>query len=153
MASPTEPLQSFFDRAPCREAVGPLGTGTQIRIKTFAGEILTLKKQFSGVAITEGDCTEADLTVTLGEKSVPALLAIQAADVGDVGVEILKWKAHADPEVKIRCKVHVGLFGFLRNGYLGILPLGGMKVTQFLASKGLSGLGKIKAAIDSLRRE
>lgn len=151
MSSVPEQLQAFFDRAPCREAVGPLRTGAQIRIKTFQNEILTLKKEKGGVIISSGEPADPDLTVLLGEKSVDAVMAISASDVGDVGVEILRLMAHGDPAVKIRCKVHVGLFGFLRNGYLGILPLGGMKVTQFLASKGLSGIGKIKAAIDSLR--
>ena len=147
----SEQLSEFFNRPVCQQAVGPLRDGVEIRITLADSKILTLKKNKTAVEITEGSPFDPDLSVLLAPNSLSELVAISADDVGDVGVAILKLMAHSDPQIKIRVKVHVGLFGFLRNGYLGILPLGGMKVTQFLASKGFSGLGKIKSAIDSLR--
>ena len=47
--------------------------------------------------------------------------------------------------------VFVGPFDFLTHGYLGILPLGGATVMKFLASKGFTGISKIRDAISKLR--
>ncbi len=144
-------IQKFFERPAAVSAVRPLRDGIEIGIHLPNQKIGSLKKIPIGMQVLDTPPRTPDLTVILGEESVEALSAIEAEDVGDIGVELLKLMAHSDPKKKIRVKVHIGLFSFLRNGYLSILPLGGMKVTQFLASKGLSGLGKIKAAIDSLR--
>ncbi len=151
MAAELERLQAFFDRPLCREAVGPLRTGVEVKIVLPDATILTLKKISIGVEICAAPPQAPDVSVFLGEASIEALASMQADDVGDIGVGLLKLMANSDPLLKIRTKLHVGIFGFLRNGYLGILPLGGKKVTQFLASKGLSGMGKIKAAIENLR--
>ena len=59
--------------------------------------------------------------------------------------------AHGDPTFRIKASVHIGAFDLLRNGYLGVLPLGGVTVMRFLSSKGLNGIGKIKDAIGRMR--
>ncbi len=145
-------LQQFFQRPVAVDAVRPLRDGIEIGVHLADKKtILCLRKTPVGIQVLETPPREPDLSVTLGADSLTALTAIQADDVGDIGVELLKLMAHSDPQKKIRAKVHIGLFTFLRNGYVSILPLGGKKVAQFLAAKGLSGLGKIKSAIDSLR--
>lgn len=151
MPLPIELLRDFFHRPECQLAVGPLRNGVEIRIRFPDGQLIALKKSKTSLEVIEGDPSAPDLTIVMATNSLTELMSIEAEDVGDVGVGILKLMAHSDPQIRITAKVHVGIFGFLRNGYLGILPLGGMKVTQFLASKGVSGLGKIKSAIDSLR--
>jgi len=144
-------IQKFFERPVAMDAVRPLRDGVEIGVHLPDQKIVSLKKTPVGMQVVDKAPNGPDLSIFLGDESVDSLTAISADDVGDIGVEILKLMAHADPKKKIRAKVHIGLFSFLRNGYLSILPLGGKKVAQFLASKGLSGLGKIKAAIDSLR--
>ena len=56
-----------------------------------------------------------------------------------------------EESLRLKAKVHIGSFQLLRNGYLGILPLGGVTVMKFLASKGFSSIGKIKDAISNLK--
>ena len=89
--------------------------------------------------------------MTVPQKGLDRLLALSTEDVGDIGVEILKLVTSQDKDTRMTLKVKVGMLTMVRNGYLGVLPLGGTTVMKFLASKGFTGLGKIKQGIESLR--
>jgi len=94
---------------------------------------------------------KADMTFHVPERALHELTATTTEDIGEIGIAILKLMAHSEPQMRVTAKVHIGLFDLLRNGYLGVLPLGGVPVTKFLASKGFNGVGKIKDAISRLR--
>ena len=144
-------LKEFFDRDVCQRATKPLRDGIQISIQVQNEETLTLSKNHGRTTILTETAAKPDMTFFLGKKAIPELVATQSEDIGEIGVAILKLMAQSNPDYKIKAKVHIGLFDLLRNGYLGVLPLGGGTVAKFLASKGFNGIGKIKEGISHLR--
>ena len=133
------------------KGTAPLRDGIEIALILADGTKATISRRAGTTHVTAGAPPRPDMTFTLGAKSVEPLLAIQSDDVGEIGVEILKLLAHEDPDYRLKAKVHIGPFDLFRHGYLNVLPLGGPTVMKFLASKGFTGLGKIKDAISSLR--
>ena len=144
-------IRSLFDRGVCARGMKPLKDGIEIALIIDDKGPITLTKQGGKPSIVGKTPYSADLTFWIPAKALDELLSQSTEDVGEIGVAILKLMAHTDPEIKIRCKVHVGLFEFLRSGYLGVLPLGGTTVMKYLASRGFDGIGKIREAISKLR--
>lgn len=144
-------LKEFFARDVCQKATAPLRDSVQISVEVEGEPPLILRKQGGRVEVVQGTAEKPDMTFHVGPQAPGVLLATTTNEVGEIGVEILKLMAHADPAYKIRAKVHIGLFTLLSHGYLSVLPLGGATVTKFLASKGFSSIGKIKDGISRLR--
>ena len=144
-------LTRLFDRPVCQKGTGPLRKGVEIAITVDEEGPFTLKKERSGAVILPSAPSKPDIVVTVPQKGLDRLLALSTEDVGDIGVEILKLVTSQDKDTRMTLKVKVGMLTMVRNGYLGVLPLGGTTVMKFLASKGFTGLGKIKQGIESLR--
>lgn len=144
-------LSNFFSRDVCQRATKPLRDGIEIAVHLAGTEAVTLAKRNGRTVIEPQAPKKPDMTFQIPERALHEATATTTEDIGEIGVAILKLMAHADPQMRITAKVHIGLFDLLRNGYLGVLPLGGATVTKFLASKGLGGVGKIKEAITRLR--
>ena len=69
-------------------------------------------------------------------------------DAGLFGIEFFKLVMEKDPKAKARVKVHASTSRLLGRGYLGVLALGGVKVSWWLLK---NGIRNPKAAIDRLR--
>lgn len=144
-------LKGFFERDVCQRATKPLRDGIRIAVEIEGEPPATLMKRGGRMEVLAEPADKPDMTFRVGPKAIPTLAATTTTDIGEIGVEILKLMAHSDPAYKIGAKVHIGLFELLRNGYLGVLPLGGATVAKFLATKGFTGIGKIKEGISRLR--
>lgn len=144
-------LQDFFERPVCQKGTGPLKNGIRIAIHVGDAGPFTLEKINSRAFVRDSVPANPDMTFWVPPKALEELLGLNTEDVGDVGVAIIRLMAHSDPERKVTAKVHIGLFGIITGGYLGVLPLGGVTVMKYLASKGFTGIGKIKDAIQRLR--
>lgn len=144
-------LKELFARSVCRKATGPLRKGIELAVHLNGEGPVTLTKTAEGLDVLSKAPAKPDMTFHVPEKALLELLGTQTEDVGEIGVAILKLMAHGDPAYRIQAKVHIGPFDLLRNGYLGVLPLGGATVMKFLSTKGLTGVGKIKDAIGRLR--
>ncbi len=144
-------LSDFFSRDVCQRATKPLREGIQIAVHVAGAEAMSLSKKGGRLSVEAGPPKKADMTFLVPERALRELTATDTNEIGEIGIAILKLMAHSDPEMRISAKVHIGLFDLLRNGYLGVLPLGGAPVMKFLASKGFNGVGKIKDAISRLR--
>ena len=143
--------QTLFGRDVCQRATKPLRDGVEILISVDASSPFTLVRKAKDTVIEDRVAIKPDMRLDVPPKALQQCLDLKTEEIGELGVEILKLMAHSDPDFRIRVKLHVGLFDFLLNGYLGILPLGGPTVMKFLASRGLTGIGKIKEAIARLR--
>jgi hypothetical protein len=143
-------LRDFFARDVCQRATHPLRDGIQIAV-VVGGEPMMLVKAGGRITTENQAARKPDMTFQVPPRALQELVATQSEEIGEIGIAILKLMAHADADMRIGAKVHIGLFDLLRNGYLGVLPLGGAPVMKFLASKGFTGVGKIKDAISRLR--
>lgn len=146
-----ESLKTFFERDVSQKATAPLRDGIQIALIVPDEPTLSLIKQNGRATIVRETAKKPDMTFTVPLKAVETLTAEKTEDIGEIGIAIIKLMMHEDSETRLKAKVHIGLFDLLRNGYLGVLPLGGPTVMKFLASKGFNGIGKIKEGISKLR--
>lgn len=144
-------LRRLFERPVCVKGFGPIRKGVEIAVHLAGEGPATLGKSATGPEVRPSAPAKPDMTFHVPAKALEELLKQQTEDVGDIGVAILKLMANGDPAYRIHAKVHIGAFDLLRNGYLGVLPLGGPAVMRFLSSKGFTGIGKIKDAIQRLR--
>lgn len=144
-------VKTLFEKAVYKRGIKPLKKGIEIAIFVDDNGPITLTQQDGEPKVLATPPYSADLTFWVPGQALESLSEESSEDVGEVGVALLKLMAHPDPLCKIRAKVHVGFFEFLRGGYLGVLSLGGTTVMKYLASKGLDGIGKIREAISKLR--
>lgn len=145
-----EKLQAFFERPIAQQGTAPLRNGTRIAIFLDGEGPVTLTRVGYKALIKNEAPEKPDMTFWVPEKALEQLAAQQWNSVGEVGIEIIKLIASPEP-TQVKAKVHIGPFDLLRNGYLGVVTLGGPAFIQFLASKGLSGIGKIKDAVNQFR--
>jgi|694.fasta_scaffold60969_2 hypothetical protein len=144
-------LKSFFDKPVCSQAAAPLKDGVEIAIKIGTLETLTLKKQGGRLELFPSSSLSPDMTFSMGEQAGEALAAIQTEDIGEIGIMIFDLMIHPDKKNRISVKVHANSFSLLRNGYFGVLALGGAPVMTYLAKKGLGNISKIKNALSRLK--
>jgi len=152
MAKEFEALKKFFGRDVCQKATKPLSTGSEMAVEMGSAQF-TLRREKEALIVVDAPCSKPDLSFTLSLEAIEALDAEPTEDVGEMGVVLLKQMVHSDPTHRMGAKVHIGIFDLLRKGYLGVLPLGGPAVMKFLASKGLTSMGKIKEAVQKMKAE
>ena len=144
-------FKTFFSQDVARRATAPLRNGVELALYLDDKGPVTLKKEKEGMAVIQGAPDSPDMSFWVTTKALQYLINHDTKDIGEIGIEIMKLMIHADPEYRLKAKVHLHPFTLLRNGYLGVLPLGGGTVMKFLASKGLTNISKIKDAISSLK--
>ncbi len=151
MPSDFEILKEIFERDVCQRATKPLKKGAQIAITLSDKSQVSLRKTDSGIKAEASPAEKPDMSFEIPTGALQHLQKVDSEDIGDIGVEILKLMASAEPKKKVRAKVHIGAFSLFTQGYLGILPLGGPAVMKFLGTKGLTNIGKIKEALSKLK--
>ena len=150
-------IKTFLEESDAsRQACRPLKEGVQIGFAfTEDSAAYHVVKEGKQLVVREGPASKPDWIATLTPTAAANLCALQDQDVGDLGVEIFKRMARGfvEPESddRIHVKLHAGFFTIVRNGYLGILPLGGPKVTKWLAQNGLKNMGSFKRVFKKLR--
>lgn len=144
-------LQEFFKREVAKKGTEPLRNGIEIAIYVDGAGPVNLTKLEGTAQVLPSPPKKANMTFHVPGAALKTLCASDTTDVGEIGVVILQLMAASEESERVKAKVHIGLFDLLRNGYLGVIPLGGPTVMKFLASKGFNGMGKIKDAISRLR--
>jgi hypothetical protein len=144
-----EQLKEFFENKPaCREACGPLRKNVEIGI--------VLNDRFNCVFFKENEeprfeareAKNPDVIFYMKPEAVKSLIENPSDDVGELGITIAKNYLAGSVKIKIKGS----MISLLTNGYLGVIKSGGMSFGKFLASHGISGLGKIKDFISSIRK-
>lgn len=152
MSKEFEALKKFFGREVCQKATKPLSTGAEMAVE-IGDAHCTLRREKEALIVVNSPCAKPDLSFNLSLEALRALDAEPTEDVGEMGVVLLKQMVNATPEMRMGAKVHIGVFDLLRKGYLSVLPLGGPAVMKFMASKGLTSMGKIKEAVQKMKAD
>ena len=71
--------------------------------------------------------------------------------LASIGVHIAQMIVQPKDGAKIDVQLKAGFLSLFSNGYLGVVTSGGLDFANFLASKGLSGMGAIKDVIKKLK--
>jgi hypothetical protein len=143
-----ESLKAFFESAPAaRKATRPLARGARVNLALDGGPA-RFTMETGAPAVHEGAAQDPDFTLTLPDGAVSRITTLASDDVGEFGVEFFKLVIERDPSLKVRVAIDAPTTRLLGHGYLGVLALGGLKVTWWLLKKGVKNP---KAAIDRLR--
>jgi hypothetical protein len=143
-----ESLKRFFETAPAaRKATRPLARGARVNLALDGGPA-RFTMESGAPEVREGAGEDPDFTLTLPDGAVRRITGLGSDDVGEFGVEFFKLVLERDPALKVRISIDAPTTRLLGNGYLGVLALGGMKVTWWLLKNGVKNP---KAAIDRLR--
>lgn len=144
-------LSQFIAKPVCQAATAPLKNGVQIAVRVDSGPTWTVRRVAQGTEVTEEAAEKPDMTFSIPLVSLEKLVLLETKEVGEVGVALLQSLIHEDPAERLEAKVHIGPIDLFWKGYLGIIPLGGPTVMKFLASKGITGISKIKEGIARFR--
>lgn len=144
-------LQAFFSKAICQKAAGPLRNDLELAIDVGSLSTFALSKKNNSLVLEDRHPKTPDISFFLGEE-VPQLLNDFAfEDFSEIGIFILQLMLEKEPSKKVKAKVHIPPLKMVRNGYFGILALGGAPLMGFLAKKGLGSFSQIKNALSHLR--
>ncbi len=147
-ATSYESLKRFFESAPAaRKATRPLGRGARVNL-ALEGGAAHFTMESGAPELRTGAAADPDFTLTLPEAAVGRIVALASEDVGEFGIEFFKLVLERDPSLKARIRVNAPTTRLVGHGYLGVLALGGVKVTWWLVKNGVKNP---KAAIDRLR--
>ncbi len=147
-ATSFEALKVFLEGAPAaRKAARPLSRGARVNVALDGGDA-RFTMESGGPELREGRDSDPDFTLTIPARAVDRLTTLATDDVGEVGIQFFKLVLERDPALKVRVHVDAPTVRLLGNGYLGVLALGGVKVTWWLVRNGIKNP---RAAIERLR--
>jgi hypothetical protein len=143
-----EALRTFFETAPvARKATKPLGRAARVNLVLDGGPAHFTMENGVG-SVRDGADPDPDFTLTLPHGAVERVTRLRSDDVGEFGIEFFKLVLERDPSLKVRIRIDAPTTRLLSNGYLGVLAVGGLKVSWWLVKNGVKNP---KAAIDRLR--
>jgi len=142
-------LKRFFEKPACQRATAPLRKGIEISVIVDSETPATLRRTESAMQVLASTSENPDMTFRVPLGALEKLANDPTDDIGEIGIAIIK--AMIDGDDRITAKVHIGPFDLLLRGYLSVLPLGGPGVMKFLASKGFTGISKIKEGIARMK--
>jgi hypothetical protein len=141
-------LKVFFESAPAaRKATRPLARGAKVNLALDGGPA-HFTMESGAPEVRNGPAQDPDFTLTLPEGAVSRIVALESEDVGEFGIAFFQLVLERDPSMKARVRVEASTARLVGHGYLGVLALGGVKVTWWLVKRGVKNP---KAAIDRLR--
>lgn len=147
-ATSYDSLKRFFESAPAaRKATRPLARGARVNL-ALDGGAAHFTMESGAPEVRTGPAADPDFTLTLPDAAVGRIVALESEDVGEFGIEFFKLVLERDPSVKARVRVDAPTTRLVGHGYLGVLALGGLKVSWWLLKNGVKNP---KAAIDRLR--
>ncbi|HEY6006184.1 MAG TPA: AAA family ATPase [Anaeromyxobacter sp.] len=143
-----EALKTFFESAAAAgKAARPLSRGARVNL-ALDGDDAHFTTESGGPEVRDGAHADPDFTLTLPAGAVERITALRSDDVGEFGIAFFKLVLERDPALKVRIRIDAPTSRLLGHGYLGVLALGGLKVTWWLVK---NGIRNPRAAIDRLR--
>jgi len=147
-AASFDALKRFFETADvARKATKPLDPGAEVGLQLDGGPA-HFTMEGGRPQVIDGPAKKPDFTLTLPDGAVKRITALTGDDVGEFGIEFFKLVLEKDPACKAGVRIDANTGQLLSHGYLGVLAVGGMKVTWWLLK---NGVRNPKAAIDRLR--
>lgn len=138
----------FTTKTASKDALRHLKKGHEIRLLLDAREECALFFQAGQVVLEQRPCPVADVEFTIGPEAIRLLSTHAGESVAQLGIDIVKEVVAGN--VKIR--VCGSILRVLTGGYLGIITSGGPEFMGYLATHGLTSIGKITKLIRSLKK-
>ncbi len=147
-ATSFEALKEFLENAPAaRKAARPLSRGARVNVELDGGAArFTMESGDPG--LRDGADPDPDFTLSIPAAAVDRLTGLESEDVGEFGIAFFKLVLERDPSLKVRVRIDAPTSRLLGHGYLGVLAVGGLRVTWWLLKNGVKNP---RSAIDRLR--
>ncbi len=130
-------LKTFLEGTPvARQATRPLSRDARVNVVLPDGPAHFHMKG-PGPELRPGEGADPDFTLTIPGGAVGRITSLGGHDIGEVGVEFFKLVLERDPDLKVRVHIDAPATRLLASGYLGVLALGGLKVTWWLLRNGV----------------
>ena len=147
-AASFDALKKFFETAEvARKATKPLDAAAEVGLQLDGG-VAHFAMTGGKPQVVDAPAKNPDFTLTLPDGAVKRITSLGSEDVGEFGIEFFKLVLERDPAQKAAVRIDASTGQLLSHGYLGVLAVGGMKVTWWLLK---NGVRNPKAAIDRLR--
>jgi hypothetical protein len=141
-------LRRFFEGSPAAlKAMRPLSRSACVNLVLEGGPARFTMESGAG-QVLEGAAPDPDFTLTLPAAAVERITALESDDVGEFGIAFFQRVLDRDPALHVRIHIDASTGRLLSHGYLGVLALGGMKVTWWLLK---NGVRNPRATIERLR--
>ena len=158
----TEKFSAYFDREVSRKAAHSLNDGAEMEFHVVDFdeqgnplpkpiEVFTFTKQNKHNKVLFGPAASPQLKFQITPRAAEVILADTSEEVGQIGVNILKLVVSPLKEQRVKVEFKAGFLTLFTKGYLGIVTAGGSSFSTFLASRGLNGMGAIKAALKKMK--
>ncbi len=140
---------NFFTSKPaCKDSLRHLKKGHEIRLFLDDRVECSLFFEAGQVVLEQRPSPKADVEFRLSPEAIRILDNLPGDSVAQLGINIIKEVIAGN--VKIR--VCGSLLRVLSGGYLAIITSGGPEFMTYLASHGLTNIGKITQLIRSLKK-
>ncbi|MCB0385272.1 MAG: hypothetical protein KDD43_07750 [Bdellovibrionales bacterium] len=142
-------VHSFFTTKPAaKDALRHLKRGHEIRLLIDGRTECALFFEAGQVAFEQRPCPKADVEFSIGPEAIRLLSTHSGESVAQLGVDIVKEIIAGN----VKLRVCGSILRILSGGYLAIITSGGPEFMGYLASHGLTSLGKITSLIRSLKK-
>jgi hypothetical protein len=143
-----EALKTFLETAPAaKRAARPLSRGARVNL-ALDGGAACFTMESGAPEVRDGAGADPDFTLTLPAGAVDRVTSLESEDVGEFGIAFFRLVLERDPALKVKVHIDAPTSRLLGHGYLGVLALGGVKVTWWLVK---NGIRNPRAAIERLR--
>lgn len=149
-SSITERFTQYFEREIAQNAAKSLNDGVEMEFRV-EDEIFTFIKTQGRNEVKSGQAKDPQILFILTPIAAEAVLSDPSEDIGIIAINIVKLILSPDTSKKVGIQFKTGFMTLFSNGYLGVLATGGGQFASYLASKGLNGIGAIKAAFNKLK--
>ncbi|MEK6705013.1 MAG: hypothetical protein AABZ06_04440 [Bdellovibrionota bacterium] len=148
----TKRFSEYFEREVAQHAAKSISDKSEIELQIIANDLvaaesLTFMKEGGKNLIHPRPAVDPHIIFKLTPSAADEILADTSTEIGPIGVNIMKLIISRDPSKKISFQIKAGIFTLITKGYFGVLTAGGGQFMAFLASKGINGIGAIKAAL------
>jgi len=150
---PQTDFQSFSDYflgAPAQKAAASLSDGVEIEFQVEGQpSAITFTRKNGKNLMLPAPARSPQLRFQMNSLAAEQIVTYPSEDLGEIGIHILKMvmRPETKTEPKVRMEICAGFLTLFSKGYFGVLKNGGSAFASFLASKGLNGIGAIKAAL------
>lgn len=133
--------------------MAPLSAQALAAIEVEGDRFFIKKVKEASPACLQESQARPDITFTVPVLALQELTASPPENVPQMGIRIIRLLVEKDSSRRAGVSVHAGVLELMRLGYFSVLAKGGKPMVEFLTSRGLGGLSKIREILSKLKEE
>ena len=149
-------FSEYFKNDVSARAAKSLADGAEIEFHVIESdkviiETFTFTRAQKTNLIKAGSSDKPQVIFSMTPLAADDILADTSADIGKIGVNILKLMVSTDANKRVSFQIKAGFTMLFTKGYFGVITAGGSAFSAYLAAKGLDGIGAIKTVLGKMK--